>query len=51
MKNSRMSFWNVIWHGKVVNRVSFTSDCDAEYVRDRLVKHDGFPFGIRVVKA
>ena len=32
-----------------VDEVYFTPDCDAQYVRNSLINHDGYPHGIKVV--
>ena len=42
--------WNVFLKGKWIDRVWFLSVCDAQYVRDSLVNHDGYNPAIRVVK-
>ena len=33
--------WNVYRQGRWIDRVWFTKDCDAEYVRTSLIDHDG----------
>ena len=33
-----------------IDEVYFTKDCDAEYVRNSLVNHDGYSYAIKVVK-
>ena len=54
-----MNAWKVYkpWGGDTVSgrlyyvdTVFYTSDCDAEYVRNSLINHDGFPATIVVVK-
>ena len=41
-----MIAWDVIRKGKVIDTVSYTADCNAEYVRQTLVDHDGYPSDI-----
>lgn len=45
-----MQSWNVYLGNKWVDTVFFSKDCDAEYVRDSLVNHDGMNPSIEVVK-
>lgn len=46
----RQVAWKV-YRGKVhVDTVFFTPDCDANYVYNSLVEHDGYPSDIRVEK-
>lgn len=40
--------WNVYLRGKLIDTVFYTSDCDAEYVRESLIDHDGYNPGIVV---
>ena len=42
--------WNVYLKGRWIDRVWFLDICDAQYVRDSLVNHDGYHPAIRVVK-
>ena len=42
--------WNVFLGRKLIDRVWFLDICDAKYVRDSLVNHDGYNPAIRVVK-
>ena len=42
--------WNVFLGRKLIDRVWFLAICDAEYVRDSLINHDGYHPAIRVVK-
>jgi len=34
--------WRVYLKGKLIDTVFYTKDCDAEYVRDSLINHDGY---------
>jgi hypothetical protein len=43
-----MKEWDVILNGKVIDTVFFNEDCDAEYVRQSLVDHDGYDPEIEV---
>lgn len=43
-----MYAWNVYLHGKWIDTVFFTKDCDADYVYRALVDHDGYNSGIKV---
>ena len=45
-----MKAWNVYLGQNHIDTVFYTSDCDAEYVRDSLVNHDGYPNSITVKK-
>lgn len=40
--------WNVYRKGRWIDRVWFTAGCDAEYVRNSLIDHDGLPSDIVV---
>ena len=42
--------WNVYLKGKLIDRVWFLDICDARYVRDSLVNHDGYDYRITVQK-
>lgn len=44
----RYAFWEVFLHGQWKDTVTFTTDCDAEYVRRSLINHDGFDPAIKV---
>lgn len=35
---------------RLADTVYFTSDCDAEYVRNSLIDHDGYDPDIRVIR-
>ena len=39
---AKMTWWLVTLNGKWVDEVSYTADCDAEYVRRSLIDHDGY---------
>ena len=34
--------WDVYLNGKWIDCVYYRSDCDAEYVRETLIDHDGY---------
>lgn len=34
--------WNVYLHGKRIDTVFYSPDCDADYVRRGLINHDGY---------
>lgn len=40
--------WNVYLHGNWIDTVFYTLDCDAEYVRNSLINHDGYDSRIQV---
>ena len=42
--------WNVYLNGTWIDTVFYTPDCDAEYVRQSLINHDGYDFRIQVKK-
>jgi hypothetical protein len=46
-----MRTWDVYLGGKLIDTVFFTSDCDAEYVKNSLINHDGFSPDIQVFRA
>ena len=46
-----MQPWDVILNGKVIDTVYYLPDCDAEYVRRRLIDHDGYDSNISVRKS
>lgn len=43
--------WNVYRNGKLIDRVWYNKDCDANYVRTSLINHDGYPVDIVVRSA
>ena len=45
---SRSVAWLVTLDGKWLTTVFYTPECDAEYVRQSLIEHDGYPSGIVV---
>lgn len=45
-----MTAWNVYLRGKLIDRVSYNVSCDADYVRQSLIDHDGYDFEITVRK-
>lgn len=40
--------WSVYLNGRFIDKVFYTSDCDAEYVKKSLVEHDGYNPSITV---
>lgn len=40
--------WKVYISGRYVTTVFYTKECDAEYVRNSLIDHDGYPNNIEV---
>jgi DNA-binding MltR family transcriptional regulator len=47
---SRFNCWCIYLHGRLINKVFYMQDCDAEYVRTSLINHDGFSSDITVRK-
>ncbi len=45
---NRMIRWQVVLNEKVIEEVYYTADCDAKYVKETLINHDGFNSGIEV---
>ena len=45
-----MTMWNVFLNGTWVDGVWYDDNCDAEYVKNSLINHDGYESGIEVVK-
>ncbi len=45
-----MVCWVVIRGRRIIDWVYFQHECDAEYVRNSLIHHDGYPADIRVEK-
>lgn len=45
-----MVCWAVIRGRRIIDWVYFRPECDAEYVRNSLINHDGYPADIRVAK-
>jgi hypothetical protein len=45
-----MTAWLVLVGARHINTVFFDHGCDADYVRDSLIKHDGYSNRIWVVK-
>lgn len=41
--------WRVMLAGKEIDIVFYTSDCNADYVRQSLIGHDGYDQNIRVI--
>jgi hypothetical protein len=46
-----MQAWKVFYDGYWIDTVYYDKDCDAEYVRETLINHDGHNPGITVRKA
>jgi len=46
-----MKEWNVYLDNVQIDTVFFNDDCDAEYVKQSLIDHDGYDSGITVKKA
>jgi hypothetical protein len=46
-----MTAWNVFIGDSIIDTVYYDTDCNAEYVRDGLINHDGYPSIIKVRKA
>lgn len=44
-------FWDVFLNGHLIDTVWYTKDCDAQYVRNSLINHDGYDSRIVVRKA
>lgn len=40
--------WNIYLNGKKIDCVFFNNDCDASYVKQSLISHDGYDANIRV---
>jgi hypothetical protein len=45
-----MTAWNVYLGDYMITTVFYTKDCTAEYVRQTLINHDGYPSAITVRK-
>jgi len=45
-----MQAWNVFVGQNLIDTVYYDADCSAEYVREGLINHDGFPANITVKK-
>ena len=45
-----MQAWNVFVHNTLIDTVYYDSDCSADWVRDGLINHDGYPSEITVKK-
>ena len=44
----RFNAWNIYHRGRLIETVFYTEECSAEYVKDSMIDHDGFPPGIEV---
>lgn len=47
----RSQAWEVMLGDTCIDTVFYDPDCSADYVRDGLIDHDGYPVGIEVRKA
>ncbi len=45
-----MNTWEVYLNGNHIDTVYYDDDCDAEYVRDGLISHDGYNPNIRIYR-
>jgi len=45
-----MQAWNVFVGYSLIDTVYYDPDCSAQYVRDGLINHDGYPVEITVKK-
>ena len=43
-----MIAWDVYLGRKLIDTVFYTNDCDAEYVRNSLIEHDGYDCRIKI---
>ena len=43
--------WNVYFHGRIIDTIWYDEICDADYVRNSLINHDGYDVRIKVRKA
>jgi len=43
-----MTGWDVVLNGEIIDTVFFDDDCDAWYVKNSLVNHDGYDERIEV---
>jgi hypothetical protein len=49
-KGNPMVSWKVYLHTRHIDTVWFTPDCDAEYVKQSLIEHDGYHPAIFVAR-
>jgi len=42
--------WNVYLNGKLIDSVFYNTNCDADYVKNSLINHDGYDTRISVRK-
>ena len=47
----RFKRWQVWLDGRLVAEIHYDGDCDAVFVRDTLIKHEGYPVAIEVRQA
>lgn len=47
---NKQQSWNVFIGDNLIDTVFYDKNLDADYVRDGLVNHDGYPAEIEVVK-
>jgi len=50
IKAVAMKPWDVYVNGKWVNTVYYDLECNAEYVKESLINHDGYPVNIEVLQ-
>lgn len=43
-----MTCWIVVYKNTILDEVYYDSKCTKEYVRESLIMHDNFPWGISV---
>jgi hypothetical protein len=44
----QIQWWVVSVNGRTIDEVPYTTDCDADYVKNSLINHDGYPNNIEV---
>lgn len=48
--NKRHIAWDVILNNKIITTVFYDATCNANYVRETLINHDGYPNNIQVIR-
>jgi hypothetical protein len=46
-----MTKWNVYLNNRIIDTVFYTSSCEADYIKNSLISHDGYDCRIIVRKA
>ena len=46
-----MKAWDVILEGEIIDTVFYNNDCDADYIKQSLIDHDGYDPRIEVKEA